>query len=486
MLDHAFTFVDTVIFWVGDANWRSQGAMTKIGGIRREGCSRANFPATARTLFLTSQKPAMKLVAAPWWPDAFRPIGSPIMAQTEDAGSASPFATIWLSPRQTIERIVATRPTYLVLPLAMLGMVAGFYVQLAGVGLAGQLADWRLALGFIVGGAVFGFLWLYPSALILSWIGRLFGGEANARQLRAVIAWSTVPAILGALVTLVIIAVVKTAGGSAIIDNGLRWLAIAFGLWTTIVFMLMLGRVEHFGFWRTISAYALNSVLVAFVIAMSIRTLLFQPFNIPAGSMVPTLLVGDYVFVSKYPYGYSRFSLPFSPPLFSGRLFASGPKRGDVVVFRLPKDERTDYVKRVAGLPGERIQMKQGQLFIDDKPVTRERLPDYVGEACGTESTGRVKRWRETLPNGAIYETLDCVDNGFLDDTQVFTVPAGQYFMLGDNRDNSVDSRMLSQVGYIPLENLIGRVEVIFFSRAPGENGEAATVRTERIGTMVR
>ena len=405
------------------------------------------------------------------------------MTQTEDGGAAPPFATIWLSPRRTIERIVTTRPTYLVLPLAMLGMVAGFYTQLAGVGLAGALDDWRLALGFIVASAVFGIIWLYLSALLLSWIGRLLGGEATARQLRAVIAWSTVPAILGALI---VILVMKTTGANAIVDNGLQWLAIVFGVWTAIIFMLMLGRVEHFGFWRTVVAYVLNSVVRAFVVAMSVRILLFQPFNIPAGSMVPTLLVGDYVFVSKFPYGYSRFSLPFSPPLPSGRIFGSEPKRGDVVVFRLPRNERTDYVKRVVGLPGEHIQMKDGQLYIDDKPVARQPLPDYVGDACGTESTGRVKRWRETLPNGASYETLDCVENGFLDNTRVFTVPPGQYFMLGDNRDNSTDSRMPSQVGTIPFEYLIGRVEVIFFSRAPGENGEPATVRTGRIGTVVR
>jgi signal peptidase I len=409
------------------------------------------------------------------------------MTQTENAGSASPFATIWLRPRQTIEEIVATRPTYLVWPLAMLGTVGAFYGQLVGAGLASQLDDRRLALGFIVGCAAFGFIWLYVSALILSWIGRLLGGGATARQLRAVIAWSTVPAIAGGLIALVITLVLKATGGGAAADAILPWLAIAFGLWSTVVFMLMLARVERFGFWRTVLTYLLNSVAVAFLIAISVRTLLFQPFNIPASSMMPTLVVGDYVFVSKFPYGYSRFSLPFSPPLFSGRIFASEPKRGDVVVFRLPKDQRTDYVKRLVGLPGERIQMKNGELYINDVAAKREALPAYAGDACGTEQAGKVKRWRETLPNGVSYETLDCVDNGFLDNTQVYTVPAGQYFMLGDNRDNSTDSRMLSQVGTIPLENLIGRAEIIFFSLAPGEEkGAAATVRSERIGTTVR
>ncbi|WP_029003173.1 signal peptidase I [Azorhizobium doebereinerae] len=204
-------------------------------------------------------------------------------------------------------------------------------------------------------------------------------------------------------------------------------------------------------------------IVHALLIALVIRTLLFQPFNIPSGSMKDTLLIGDYLFVSKYSYGYSRFSIPFSPPLFSGRIWGQQPARGDVVVFKLPKDNETDYIKRVVGLPGDDIQMINGVLNINGVPVKRERLTD-VTEDDGSGRMVPVKRWRETLPNGVSFETLDIVDNGFYDNTQVYHVPAGHFFMMGDNRDNSADSRVLSQVGYVPFENLVGKAQMIFFS----------------------
>jgi len=192
------------------------------------------------------------------------------------------------------------------------------------------------------------------------------------------------------------------------------------------------------------------------VIALLIRTFLFHPFDTPSSSMAPTLVIGDEFFVAKFAYGYSRYSFPFSPPLFSGRVLGAQPAYGDVVVFRLPKDTSTDYVKRVVGLPGDRVQMKSGQLFINGKAVEREQVLDDDA-ACGANAAPAAKRWRERLPNGVTHETLDCIENGYYDSTPEYRVPAGHYFMLGDNRDNSTDSRVMSGVGFVPYENLIGR-----------------------------
>lgn len=235
-------------------------------------------------------------------------------------------------------------------------------------------------------------------------------------------------------------------------------------------------------------------IVQALLIALVVRTFLFQPFNIPSGSMIPTLLIGDYLFVSKYSYGYSKHSFPFSPNLFNGRILGSPPKRGDVVVFKLPRDGQTDYIKRVIGLPGDTIQMKEGHLYINGELVPRTPIAKFHTEDFYGRETD-VPTYEETLPGGVKHTIIQIQgDSGFNGNTPVFKVPPGDYFMMGDNRDNSTDSRVPPEqggVGYVPFENLVGKAELIFFSVGKGEPAWAFwewpwTVRWNRMLKPVR
>jgi len=207
----------------------------------------------------------------------------------------------------------------------------------------------------------------------------------------------------------------------------------------------------------------IKTIVYAIVIAMLIRTVAYEPFNIPSGSMKPTLLVGDYLFVSKFAYGYGNYSLGFGTDLdlFENRLFGAEPERGDVVVFRKPTDTSVDFIKRVVGLPGDTIEMVEGVLHINGEPVGLEETAPFIDATCSYARP--TEQLIETLPNGVSHNILNLTDTNRLDNTDPVVVPPGHYFMMGDNRDSSNDSRT-APVGFVPYENLIGRAEFLFFS----------------------
>ena len=206
----------------------------------------------------------------------------------------------------------------------------------------------------------------------------------------------------------------------------------------------------------------IKTIVGALLIAILIRSLIFQPFYIPSSSMEPTLLVGDRIFVSKFVYGYSRHSFPFSPKIFKGRVLPKKPTQGDLVVFKTPADNRTDYIKRLVGLPGDEIQFIEGEIFINEKKIIRKKTNRITSVRCGSQLF-EVNVFEETLPNGVKY--LAAYNKmGTLQNTQKFKVPSNNFFLLGDNRDCSKDSRFLTSVGYVDFVNFVGQAKIIFFS----------------------
>jgi len=250
----------------------------------------------------------------------------------------------------------------------------------------------------------------------------------------------------------------------------------------------------------------LRFFLILFLAALFLRSFVFAPFNIPSGSMLPTMRIGDYLFVAKWPYGFSRYSVPFGLMPIEGRLFGRLPERGDIVVFRYPGQGDEDLVKRVIGLPGDTIAVRGGTVILNGRALRYERLPDFAmpitpnsrcrvvdGATRRTTSDGRVclyQRWRETLPNGRSYEVLNQLDDGDTDNFPEIAVPEGHLFVMGDNRDDSSDSRVptvFGGVGLLPVDHVLGRAEFVYWST----DGSAAWVkpwtwftaaRRERIG----
>jgi signal peptidase I len=404
----------------------------------------------------------------------------------------NPWRALWLRPRLAVEAVLARDRRRTTLALAAVSTVlallsgAGQPVHLFALG--PSVAVGLIVLFVALAGAVFGVVSLYVTGWIVNVVARAFGGRGGAAGVRAALAWGSVPLLISSLVGL-------AASLGQAHDARASWLIVLSGvvvlicvLWGVVLQTAMLARVQEFGVVRAFFSMLVGTVGVVLALALAVRTFAFQPFDLPSASMAPTLQRGDYVFVSKSAYGYSRYSLPFAPAWFEGRVFARQPKRGDVVVFANPKDGSA-WVKRIVGLPGETIQIKAGRLFIDGEMVERRRVEPGFRIANSRGAIVEAPTYDEALPGGATHRIVQTDDDhGFLDDTAAQETPTGAYFVLGDNRDNSVDSRVppkLAGFGFVPLENIVGRVGMIYYSIDAEPRVWPPAPRLERIGLAV-
>lgn len=411
------------------------------------------------------------------------------MESTERSDPASsPWRSIWWQPQATIRALVRSDTNASTLLLAA---VAGIGTTIGIAGMASNLHWFAvLALGVLIGPFV-GLLGLFVEGAVLSWTGYALGGRARQSALRTAIAWGGLPNV--ALVPILVGALavfrqdfLRADSATGELDPILLVVLLivaALPLWSIVLRIRTVGAVQQFGLVRSVLNVA-AAALVLLAAAGALRTFLIHPFVISSGSMEPTLRAGDYVFVDKRSYGLSRYSFPFDAR-FKGRLGASQPARGDIVAFKGPSDPSIDYIKRIVGLPGDEILMQHGVLHINGAAVPKRSAGDVsVIDWQGSEQM--VPAFEEVLPDGRTHAVLDSEPEGPLDNVGPFKVAAGHYFVMGDNRDNSMDSRSVQQFGFVPADFLIGRVSLIYFSASEPRDtdvirGAFANIRWDRI-----
>lgn len=391
--------------------------------------------------------------------------------------AVNPWTAIWWRPQAALNAVVQRGGgSYTLLLAALMGIAT----LIGSLLLASNLHWFALIAGAVVAGPLVGLVGLYVEGAVLSWTGRPLGGRASQDTLRTAVAWAALPNIAMLLIVLGALAVfqqkfvrasVAPEGVGDPVLLALTLIVALLPLWGIVLRIRTVGAAQRFGVIRA-TANVAASILVLLAVALAVRILLFQPFVIPGSSMEPAVLRGDDIFVDKRSYGYSRYSFPFDAG-FENRFGSALPARGDIVVFRLPGNTGIDYVKRVIGLPGDEIVIEKGVLRINGNPVPKVATGTFTSQPAPGMSRAE-PAFEETLPGGRKFTVLEGEPDGPYDNAGPFKVPSGHYFMLGDNRDNSMDSRSMQQVGFIPADNIIGRVAFIYFSAGEPTNTSSA------------